>query len=148
MKIVPKIALVVLIGAGTGLIYYQSLDNTSSGPEEKSQEQATKSDKPQIVTTEPDLGNIPFVAQDQIISVTFNRPVENPGEFKHLLEPKTKYRLEASQDRKTIKIIPEEPYQLGVEYTFIIKPETKFDGAMTLGEEKILHFRTIQYRGI
>lgn len=148
MKLVPKIALVVLIGAGTVLIYYRALDNTGSRPEEKGQEQAIKSDKPQIVTTEPDLRNIPFVAQDQIISVTFNRPVENPGEFKHLLEPKTKYRLEASQDRKTIKIIPEEPYQLGVEYTFIIKPETKFDGAMTLGEEKILHFRTIQYRGI
>lgn len=109
----------------------------------------SEKDKPQVVSTKPDPLEGAVMAADQIIEVTFNRPIENIGEFKIRLDPgDTKFKLELSSDRKTGKIIPDPSFELGTGYTLFIGTETKFDGVGRWGEEKIFHFRTIKYRGI
>lgn len=123
-------------------------DKTAPAKDPGSSAPVTQTTSPQVVSTKPLGSDKDILMQDQPIEITFNKPLENTGEFKHRLEPEIKYKLEISPDRKTVKIIPQEPYLLGTEYTLFIKPETKFDGAQNLGEEKIYHFKTIQYRGV
>ncbi len=106
------------------------------------------SDKPQIVSTKPSPLDETIVSATEVVEITFNRPLENVGEFKVRIEPKTEYKLELSGDRKTARIIPEKPYQLGTTYTLFIGTETKFDGVGRWGEEKVYHFKTITYRGV
>lgn len=109
---------------------------------------AQPTDKPQIISTKPDPLNEAIIPASQTIEITFNKSLENVGEFKLKMEPANEFKLELSQDRKTAKIIPVKPYELGVGYTIFIGPETKFDGIGRWGEEKIFHFRTIKYRGV
>ena len=104
--------------------------------------------KPQIVSTKPDPLNEAIVPADQIIEISFNRPLENVGEFKVRIEPEIEFKKELSSDRKTSKIKPAKPFELGLTFTLFIGPETKFDGVGRWGEEKVYHFKTIKYRGI
>ncbi|MBI2196152.1 Ig-like domain-containing protein [Candidatus Daviesbacteria bacterium] len=108
----------------------------------------SQSDKPQVVSTKPDPLEETIIGASDTIEITFNRPLENVGEFKSRIEPKINYKIELSGDRKTARIIPEKPYQLGTTYTLFIGTETKFDGVGRWGEEKIYHFRTIKYTGV
>lgn len=110
--------------------------------------QISSTDKPQIVATKPDPLDENIVFATDIIEITFNRSLENAGEFKSRIDPKTDYRVELSGDRKTARIIPTKPYTLGTTYTLFIGTETKFDGIGRWGEEKIFHFRTIKYTGV
>ncbi|MCL4365899.1 Ig-like domain-containing protein [Patescibacteria group bacterium] len=110
--------------------------------------QASQDDKPQIVSTKPDPLNENIVSAAEQIEITFNRALENVGEFKSRIEPKVEYKVELSGDRKTAKIIPTKPYNLGTTYTLFIGPETKFDGVGRWGEEKVYHFKTIKYTGV
>lgn len=105
-------------------------------------------ESPKIISTKPDPLDQAVVSSDQQIEIVFNRPLENEGEFKIRIEPKVKYKITLSGDRKTAKIIPEEPYDLGVGYTMFITGDTKFEGVGPWGEEKTFHFQTIKYRGI
>lgn len=104
--------------------------------------------KPQVVSTKPDPLNDSIVPASQIIEITFNRPLENVGEFKVKIEPKTDFKVELSSDRKTAKITPVKPFELGTTYNMSIGTETKFDGVGRWGEEKVFQFRTIRYRGV
>lgn len=113
-----------------------------SGPTVSSQ------DKPQIVSTKPNPLEDTIISATEIVEITFNRPLENVGEFKVRIEPKLDFKVELSSDRKTAKIIPAEPYLLGTTYTLFIGPDSKFDGVGRWGEEKIYHFKTITYRGV
>lgn len=108
----------------------------------------TATDKPQIVSTKPDPLEDNIISATDTVEITFNRPLENVGEFKSRIEPKIDYKAELSSDRKTAKIIPAKPYELGTTYTLFIGPETKFDGVGRWGEERIFHFRTIKYTGV
>ncbi|TSC87837.1 MAG: Uncharacterized protein G01um10147_340 [Microgenomates group bacterium Gr01-1014_7] len=108
----------------------------------------TQDDKPRIVSTKPDPLEEAIVSATQTIEITFNRPLENKGEFKLRIEPKIDFNIELSSDRKTAKIIPLKPYELGQTYTLFIGTETKFDGLGRWGEEKIFHIKTVQYRGV
>lgn len=108
----------------------------------------SSSEKPQIVSTKPDPLEDTIISAMDTVEITFNRPLENVGEFKVRIEPKIDYRVELSGDRKTAKIIPTKPYQLGTTYTISIGPESKFDGVGRWGEEKIFHYKTILYRGV
>ncbi|OGE24891.1 hypothetical protein A3C26_02725 [Candidatus Daviesbacteria bacterium RIFCSPHIGHO2_02_FULL_39_12] len=108
----------------------------------------TQNDPPQIVATKPDPLENNIIASTDIVEITFNRPMENVGEFKSKIEPKIEYTVELSDDRKTAKIKPAKPYQLGATYTLFIGTETKFDGVGRWGEEKIFHYKTIAYRGV
>lgn len=105
-------------------------------------------DPPIIVSTKPDPLNEAIVSTTDILEITFNRPLENVGEFKSRIEPKVDYKVELSSDRKTAKITSTKPLDLGTTFTLFIGPETKFDGVGRWGQEKVFHFKTIKYRGI
>lgn len=109
---------------------------------------SSSTDKPQVVSTKPDPLEENIISATEIVEITFNRPLENVGEFKVRIEPKIDYKVELSSDRKTAKILPVKPYALGTTYTLFIGTETKFDGVGRWGEEKIFHFRTIKYSGV
>lgn len=149
------LATVLIIGAVLFLFFQRSLSSKSapavnnSSPQPESTKQAVSaSDKPTIVSTKPDPLEENIVSVSDTIEITFNRPLENAGEFKVRLEPKIDYKVELSQDRKTAKIKPVKSFLLGTTYTLFIGPESKFDGVGRWGEEKIYHFKTITYRGV
>ncbi|MBU1032005.1 hypothetical protein KKE03_03760, partial [Patescibacteria group bacterium] len=51
-------------------------------------------DKPQIVSTKPDPLEDTIIPATATIEITFNRPLENVGEFKLRMEPKIDYKIE------------------------------------------------------
>ncbi len=116
---------------------------TSPPPISKNQ-----SDSPRIVSTKPDPLNETIIPANQIIEITFNKPLQNVPEFKIRFEPKIDFKVELSADRKTAKITPTKSFELGAEFTLSIAPDTKFDGVGNWGVDKSFHFRTIKYRGI
>ncbi|MBI4035671.1 Ig-like domain-containing protein [Candidatus Daviesbacteria bacterium] len=105
-------------------------------------------DPPQIVSTKPDPLNETIISAAEIIEITFNRPLENVGEFKSRMEPKIEYKVELINDRKTARIIPAKPYELGATYNLYIGPDSKFDGVGEWKQDKSFHFRTIPYKGV
>lgn len=110
--------------------------------------QAQQNNSAQIISTKPDPLENTFILASQVIEITFNKPLQNSGEFKIRVEPKIEYRIKLSQDRKTAKIIPVKPYELGISYTLTIGSDTKFDGIGDWGENQDFHFRTITYKGV
>lgn len=144
-KIFLLIVIILIIGCG---FYFYSNRNTNTAPEPTPQASAIPgpNDKPTIISTNPVDESI--LGQDQVIEVTFNRSLENEGEFKIRFEPEFKYKKTVTQDRKTAIITPEEPLELGTTFTLFVLPATKFDGGVNFGEEKVFHFKTIKYRGL
>lgn len=148
-----KIIIVILLG---GVLVFFLLRAYSNKPEASAVpvksvspfSTPSQNDSPAIVSTKPDPLEDTIISAADIVEITFNRPLENVGEFKSRIEPKVDYKAELSQDRKTAKIIPAQPYQLGTTYTLFIGTETKFDGVGRWGQEKIYHFRTIKYTGV
>lgn len=124
----------------------ESLSSPAQNPPEVIQ--ISENEKPQIVSTTPDPLDGAIVPSNQQIEITFNRPLENEGEFKLRIEPEIKYKLTLSNERKTAEIAPQEPFELGHEYTIYITSDTKFTGYGDWGEEKTFRFRTVKYRGI
>jgi len=144
-----KIAIItiIVIAAMAGIAFLWK-NQQSTSKESKPTFEVSQTDKPQIVSTKPDPLDNNIITATDIIEITFNRSLENTGEFKLRIEPEIDYKVELSGDRKTAKIIPSKPYALGTTYTLFIGPETKFDGVGRWGEEKIFHFRTIKYTGV
>lgn len=148
--------VVVVITIATALVFvflrgnYQKSITSIPAVQPTPQPTSTPSpnDKPQIVSTNPNPLDEAFISTTEIVEITFNRPLENVGEFKVKIEPKIDYKVELSGDRKTAKILPIKPYLLGTTYTLVIGTETKFDGVGRWGEEKSFHFKTIKYSGI
>lgn len=140
------VGLILLIIA-FGIIWSKNQQQVPAEPS-ISDNTTQENDSPQIVSTKPDPLEEAIVGANETIEITFNRPLENVGEFKVRIEPKIEYKLELSQDRKTAKIIPLKPYELGTGYTLFIGHDTKFDGVGAWGQEKIYHFKTIRYRGV
>lgn len=110
--------------------------------------QSTQNESPQIISTKPENLEEAIISATEIVEITFNRPLENAGEFKSRIEPKIEYKVELSGDRKTARIIPAKPYELGATYTLFIGPDSKFDGAGEWRQDKTFHFKTIKYRGV
>lgn len=108
----------------------------------------SQEDSPKIVSTKPDPLEEAVIGAADTIEISFNRSLENEGEFKVRIDPKVDFKIQLSSDRKTAKIMPQKPYELGVTYTLFIGTETKFDGVGRWGEEKIFHFQTVRYRGV
>lgn len=115
---------------------------------EKQTTSTSQEDLPKIVSTKPDPLEDNIVSTTQPIEITFNRSLENSGEFKLRIEPKTDYKIELSSDRKTARIIFVQSLELGTTYTLFIGPETKFDGIGRWGQEEIFHIKTVTYRGV
>lgn len=144
--------LLLLIGVAIVIfIFYNKsrfIQKTGSARNEGQKQTDVVDDTPKIVSTKPDPLEDTIISATEIVEISFNRPLENIGEFKSRIEPKIDYKIELSSDRKTAKIIPSKPYPLGTTFTLFIGPETKFDGVGRWGEEKIYHFRTIKYTGV
>lgn len=120
--------------------------SSSTNPPSVSQNQSNK--PPKITSTKPDPLDEIIIPADQIIEISFNRPLQNAPEFKVRMDPKIDFKVELSSDKKTARIIPVKPYELGTSYTLYIGPDTKFDGVGEWRQDKTFRFRTIRYRGI
>ena len=146
--------IILLIAVGitliviSGRLLYPKPSITHTQPQTQTTQASSQNEKPKIISTNPNPLDQAIISSDQQIEIVFNRPLENVGEFKSRIEPKIDYKVELSSDRKTAKIIQEEPYELGVGYTMFITGDTKFEGLGPWGEEKTFHFQTIKYRGI
>lgn len=119
-----------------------------ANPPNSSSPQVAQNDKPQIISTKPDPLEEAIISAAEIVEISFNRPLENVGEFKSRIEPKIEYKVELSGDRKTARIIPAKPYELGTTYTLFIGPDSKFDGVGEWRQDKTFHFKTVKYRGV
>lgn len=108
----------------------------------------SENESPQIVSTKPDPLENNVVSATDAVEITFNKPLQNSGEFKLKIEPKIEFKIDLSSDRKTAKITFTKPLELGTTYTIFIGPDTKFDGSGSWGMEKVYHFKTITYRGV
>lgn len=147
-KIIVVFFLVVL-GIGLFFVFKKGASPEPSQPQtQNSPAPVDPNGPPKIVSTKPDPLEDNIISATDMVEITFNRPLENVGEFKSRIEPKIDYKVELSGDRKTAKIIPLKPYPLGSTFTLFIGTETKFDGVGRWGEEKIFHFKTIKYTGV
>lgn len=104
------------------------------------------SSEPALVSIKPSDNGV--LAPSDSIEINFNQPLENSDEFKHRLEPKTDYKLQLSDDKKTIRFVFDKPLPLGTTYTLFIQADAKFEGKKTLGKDLEFHFRTIAYNGV
>lgn len=146
-----KILLAVFIALGLALGFFLFKKDSLNAPapvKQAPQQKDISKEAPYIVSTKPSPLEDNIIGASDIIEITFNRPLENVGEFKNRIEPKIEYKAELSGDRKTARIIPVKPYQLGTTYTLFIGPDSKFDGAGEWGKDKTYHFRTIKYTGV
>lgn len=118
---------------------------TQATPEPKSSDQLPA---PDVVSTKPSPLDGCTITPTQTIEITFNRPLENVGEFKSSIDPKIDYDVKLSNDKKTVKITPTKNFGLGQGYTFDIKPFTQFQPKKSLGRDITFHFTTINYSGV
>lgn len=146
--IILMIAVGIILTVISGRLLYHRPSITHTQPQTQTTEVSSQNESPKIVSTKPNPLNEAIIAADEIIEITFNRSLQNAPEFKVRIEPKTDFKVELSQDRKTARIIPVKPYELGASYTLYIGRDTKFDGVGEWGMDKTFHFMTIKYRGI
>lgn len=136
-----KISIFVLVLIVAGIFWFFTQKKEPTKP-------ASQNDTPKITSTKPNPLENAVVSATDVLEITFNKSLENIGEFKFRIDPKADIKIELSSDRKTAKIIPQTPFELGVTYTIFIGPESKFDGVGNWGKEAIYHFQTIKFRGI
>lgn len=136
-----KISIFILVLIVVGIFWFFTRKKEPTQP-------TSQDNTPKIISTKPEPLENAVVSATEVVELTFNRPLENIGEFKFRIDPKAEIKIELSPDRKTAKIIPQTPYELGVTYTIFIGPDSKFDGAGNWGKEAIYHFQTIKFRGI
>ena len=147
-----KIGLfVILIILIIGFLFYKQIVFTPTSEQKSpiSEQIPVSADVPQLISTKPNPLDETYIPPTSAIELTFNMPIENIGEFKHRLEPgTTKYKATLSSDRKTAIITPEGSFPVGTTFTLYITPETKFDAGKRMSSDIIIHFKTIDYRGI
>lgn len=143
MKYKVLLAIILILVAGYFLYSF------SKKPSQTNQTASPSNDsEARVIATKPDPLNEAIIPADQIIEISFNKPLQNVPEFKVKIEPKIEFKVELSPDRKVAKITALKPFELNTAYTLSIAPDTKFDGVGNWGKEQNFHFRTIKYRGI
>lgn len=146
------IIVITILGLILIYIFQRGLGSTPQAqttPSSKEKIEVSATDDPQVVSTKPSPLDESIISPTSTIEITFNRPLENIGEFKHKLEPKMDYQVKLSDDRKTAKITASPSFPLGTTYTlFIYANETKFDGGKRLNQDYTFHFKTIEYKGV
>lgn len=143
------LALVVCAIIIAGVFLYQNKKVAPQAPQEAPKQEQNTSSDPVIISTSPAgiLDKTEVILPNQEIRINFNLPIENIGEFKHEITPVTKYQAKLTDDRKSVVIKADGLFPVGVEFTLIMRPDTKFDGKKTLGREIRAHFKTPEYRG-
>ena len=147
MKIL-KIIIIIIIILGPLAIFAYSQIKPESETSKETIPSISDNDSPKIVSTKPTPLEEATVPAVDSIEITFNKPLQNPSEFKVRIEPKIDFKIELSSDKKVGKIILEKPLDLGMSYTLYIGRDTKFDGVGEWGMDKEFHFRTVSYKGI
>lgn len=141
--ILITLALIVSV---IGMFIYRDLKHKQAPAQTTTN--PSESDSPAIVSTKPAALDGAIVSSTEVFEIVFNRSLENVGEFKVRIEPKIDFKLELSQDRKTGKIKPVKPLELGTTYTIFVGSDSKFDGAGAWGQTKTFQFKTIKYSGV
>lgn len=151
LSLKQKIMIAIgIIGAILILIFQRGFSSSPAAEKisvENKQVQV-QTDKPELVSTNPSPLDETILWAQQSIELNFNLPLENAPEFKHKIEPKYDYKIELSDDRKTIKITPIKPLPLGQTFTLTISKETKFDNKKFMDKDYTFHFKTIEYKGV
>lgn len=144
LKITVPLLLIILVGF---FIYQFFILKQPS--EQKSEPPVSVQQKATVLSLNPDISSPnTIVSATQTIEINFSDPLENLDQFKHKFEPETKFKLAISDDKKTVRITPEEPLDLGAEYTLFIYPYSKFEGGKELDSEKIYHIKTVKFKGL
>lgn len=107
-----------------------------------------QSPNPHVVSTNPNPLENTTIVPTQELEITFSHPIENKGEVKYILDPIANVSIRLSDDRKTIKVVPVKPFNLGQGYTLSIKQDTKFDEGKRQDGDAVFHFTTIPYKGV
>lgn len=143
------LVLVILLALG-GFLTFNRLTSHDQQKETPKAETptTTNTETAEIVSTNPDPLDEAFIPADHIIEITFNKPLRNPDEFKAKITPEADVKIELSEDRKTARIIPNKPYELGTSYGLYIGYDTKFDGIDRWGKDITYNFKTIKFRGL
>lgn len=139
--------LIITVGLVLIAIFTRGLYKTT--PQQKPTSLLTvnrQSEEVNVTLTDPSPLDQAIVLPNKTISISFNFPLENGGEFKYRFDPTIQAKVALSTDRKTILITPE--LNLGNGYTLFIQTDSKFDGGKKLPKEIIYHFRTVSYRGV
>ncbi len=139
----------IFCAAIVGLFLYQQRKIIPQAPQEAVKEAQNNSTEPTIISTSPEgiIDKTEVILPNQEIRINFSLPIENIGEFKHEITPKSKYQAKLTDDKKTVIIKADGLFPVGVEFTLVMRPDTKFDGKKTLGREIRAHFKTPEYRG-
>src|SRR4051812_32490517 len=113
------IGIVIAIGAILIAVFMFGLDGSATPrPDSAAQSDAimVTSSNPAPLKEKKEVVVIPT----QTIELTFNQPLENAPETKVVLEPPADIKVQVSDDKKTVKIIPNTPFKLGQGYTLFI----------------------------
>ncbi len=142
------IIFILILFIAVGFWYFTQKKPAGTTSVGKPPNSASQTDFPHVASTKPDPLEGTIVSASEPVEITFNRPLENVGEFKLKIEPKIDFKVTLSSDRKTAKISFPKALELGVTYTLFIGTDTKFDGVGAWGQEKIYHIKTVSYRGV
>lgn len=149
------IVAIIVIGLILVAIFQQGFDQIfpsspprSSSPAQPPSPPQSPSEEPKLLSTNPSPLNNATILPTQTIEFTFNQPIENRGELKYEIEPKTEVEVMLSADKKTAKITSKKPLILGQTYVIKIKTDTKFDSKKRLPDGLNFTFKTINYRGV
>lgn len=143
-KVIIGLILIIL---GGYFLLPMVFNKSTPLPKPTPSSQPSQTNKPQIVSTNPDPLNNTIILPNQVIEISFNMSLQNAPEFKAKIDS-VPLKIDLSSDRKTAKITPLKPYDLNKSFTLTIGSDTKFDGVGEWGENKEFHFRTIKYSGI
>src|SRR5260221_6155349 len=98
-----KISIFILILLAAISFWYFTQKKEDTKPT-SSQKQTSQTDSPHVISTKPDPLEDNIVGASDPVEITFNRSIENTGEFKLKIEPKIDFSVTLSSDRKTATI--------------------------------------------
>lgn len=142
------IAVIIAIGILLMGIFALGFGGKQVSVNEATDLSQNQSPNPHVISTNPSPLENSTIVPTQKLEITFSQPIENKGEVKYILDPEADISIELSDDRKTVKVIPVKPYNLGQGYTLSIKQDTKFDGGKRQDGDAVFHFTTIPYKGV
>ncbi len=108
------VALVAIFSSG---LYTRMLPTASRPAEENN---ASTGDV-RVVSTNPANLHDSTILPNQTIELTFSEQLVNVPETRWSISPGADIKAELSEDKKTLRLIPNTPFELGNVYTLLIK---------------------------
>ncbi len=149
MSTVQKIiALIIALGLILiGVFSFGLYPKTASQSPSPQQSQNPNSSGVKVVSTNLSGGDVTVISPTQDLEITFNKSMVTDNTRIHI-DPTVGYRTELSSDHKTIKIMPDKPFDLGNDYTLTIKSGYSTDSGEKLDSDQVFHFKTVSYNGV